>query len=101
MKNNVTNIKDDVSFIKIVNEIITLFKDKIDDDNIIKSELVIYNKLVKIRDIALGKEKMNMSQEKYISLQRVLDDMPSVGITPIGEKIYELAYYFAYIYKMP
>ena len=101
MKKNVTNIKDDKSFIEIINDIINLYKSKIDSNSIIESELVVYNEMIKIKDIALGKEKIKTSQENYISIQRVLDDMPSIGTTPIGEKIYDLVYYFAFVYKIP
>lgn len=100
MKKNVTNIKNDKLFIKKINEIIKLYDNKRDEDNISEAELFVCSKLKKIRDVAIGDEELKMPQEKYISFQRALDDMPSIGMTDIGETIYELIYYFAYIYKI-
>ena len=98
---NVTNIKDDNSFLMGLDKIVEILKNKQVLGVITKSELYILNDLIELKQLALGERKLLMPQEKYISFQRSLDEMTSIGRTEIGRTIYELIYYFAYIYKIP
>jgi hypothetical protein len=90
------NIKDDASFLVDLNAIIDILNNKKISGVITKSESYILNDLVELKQIALGERQLQMPQKKYISFQRSLDEMPSIGNTEIGELIYKLIYYFAY-----
>jgi len=98
MKINETEIKSDKDFLCVLDEVITLFDGK---KNAPSGELLLLDKLINIREIARGNRHLKTKQENYISLQRVLDDMTSIAITATGKKIYEIAYYFSFIYKLP
>lgn len=90
------DINDDASFLVGLNAIIDILNNKKISGVITKSELYILNDLEKLKQIALGERKLQMPQKKYISFQRSLDEMPSIGNTKTGEYIYKLIYYFAY-----
>lgn len=89
MKKNVTRIKNDKDFLKCIEELIDYYRE---DDFLLE-------KLISIKDIANGKEFLKKEQRKYLSLQRVLDDM-GFGRSDIENKFYEMIYYFAYVYKI-
>ena len=67
---NVTNIKDDNSFLMGLNKIVEILKNKQVLGVIPKSELYILNDLIELKQLALGERKLLMPQEKYISFQR-------------------------------
>ena len=90
MKKNVTRIRNDKDFLKCIEELIDYYRE---DDFLLE-------KLISIKDIANGNEFLKKEQKKYLSLQRVLDDM-GFGHSDIENKFYEMIYYFAYIYKIP
>ncbi|NLL20022.1 MAG: hypothetical protein GX262_13560 [Clostridia bacterium] len=101
MNPNETEIKSDEDFLIILGELITLFEGRNEKRTATHGELLLLDKLINIREIARGKRPLKTKQENYISLQRVLDDMTSIAITDTGKKIYEIVYYFSYVYKIP
>lgn len=100
MKPNKTEIKSDKDFLNSLDELITLFEGKSEKRTSTPGELLLLDKLINIREIAIGNRPLKTNQENYISLQRVLDDITSIAITETGKKIYEIAYYFSYVYKI-
>jgi hypothetical protein len=101
MKINETVIKSDEEFLNLLDELINFFKEKKVTQVATNSDLVLLDKLFNIKEIAIGNRPLKTKQENYISLQRVLDDMTSIAITETGKKIYEIVYYFSFIYKIP
>jgi len=101
MKTNETEIKSDKDFLTSLDELIKLFEEKSKIRTSTPGELLLLDKLINIREIAIGNRPLKTKQEDYISLQRLLDDMTSIAITETGKKIYDIAYYFSYIYKLP
>ena len=99
MRKNETSIKDDIDFLDVLNEIIILFENNKRIQTATSGELLLLEKLFNIRELVLGNKPMKTKQENHISLQRILDDMPSIAVTPEGKRIYDIAYYFAYIYR--
>ncbi len=100
MKKNETKIKSDKDFLTSLDELIMLFEDKREKGISTHRELFLLDKLINFKEIAIGNRLLKTKQENYISLQRVLDDMTSIAITETGKKIYDVVYYFSYIYKL-
>jgi len=98
MRENVTNIPNDNSFLEELDKTIELFINKENNENLIGAENTILQYLLLISKIAKKQESLKGKQENYISIQRVLSDDPELFMC---DKVSELSYYFAYIYKLP
>jgi len=97
MKKNVTNISDDISFLKELSEAIEAMELKKNKEGLEGAEDTILQYLKRIFEIAKGKEPLKGKKEDYISIQRVLSDDPELFM---NKKVSELSYYFSYIFKL-
>lgn len=97
MKKNVTNISDDISFLKELSKVIEVMESKKDKEGLEGAEGTVLGYLRRIYNIAKGNEPLKGKQEDYISIQRVLSDDPELFM---NKKVGELSYYFSYFFKI-
>lgn len=90
---NVTSIKSDEEFIEQLNGVIH-------ELSRVGSHEYFANKLIMLREITLKRSELKMPQEKYISLQRALDETGEFSRSPLGIRISEIVYYFAYNFDL-
>ena len=94
MRKNHTKIASDSAFLKEIDEVISRLREE-------NRYEFLSEKLEKIRKISKSVEPLRMPQEKYISLQRVLDDTGHFSRSELGDRVADLAYYFAFIFRIP
>jgi hypothetical protein len=97
MKKNITNISDDISFLKELSKAIEAMESKKDKEGLEGAEDTVLRYLKRIYGIAKGNEPLKGKQEDYISIQRVLSDDPELYM---NQKVGELSYYFSYFFKL-
>ena len=97
MKPNVTNIKDDITFVDTLSNIISAYNKKKNHEGLVGTENTIIKFLEKIYSISTKVKPIIGNQEDYISIQRILSDDPSIYLS---KEISEISYYFSYIFKL-
>ena len=97
MKENVTRIMDDNSFLNELSCVIEALESKEKENGLEGAENTILQYLKRIFDIAIGKEPLIGKQEDYISIQRVLSDDPNLLMC---DRIGDLSYYFSYLFHI-
>ncbi len=97
MKENVTRIMDDNSFLNELSCVIEALESKEKENGLEGAENTVLQYLKRIFDIARGKEPLIGKQEDYISIQRVLSDDPNLLMC---DRIGDLSYYFSYLFKL-
>ena len=97
MKQNVTNIENDISFVLILSNIISAYNKKKNTEGLVGTEKTIIEYLEKIYQITTKEVSIIGNQEDYISIQRILSDDPLIYLS---KEISEVSYYFSYILKL-